>query len=591
MRRTVVWFSLLTACCLAGWLYCASWLFLTMGRLTDQVEDPWGTAWIVYATAPGLTLWAKIYLAISALLPGVVVISVLSVAVRFAYVRAVRRKLVRRSGLSRVERGVTDNHGHAVWMSDAEARALFAGPSSAYGGITVGEDSCGELLIDSCDRLGGSGHSQQIAGAGAFKTSSALVSAITWTGSSVILDPSCEWEPMIANHMRDEGKRAFALNLSRPEGAARWGLNVLDWIDINDPEASTHVDTVVGWIYGRTQQRAGPENPNSEVFRGGGKQLVACFLAHLLWSQNDTNPIPSLEVLRVMLTQPEGMVRAMLAGIHGDTGAPSPSLKARQIAATLMGLVPETFSGVYFNATEATSWLSTESYAKLVSGDGFKTSDLIGDTPTTVFIQIPLASMINTPAVCRTIVGALLNAVIRADGKGRQRKVLFLLDEAARLGRMDVLEAARDVGRKYGIVLHLLWQSVGQIDETWTRDGRKAWFDAMSWTGFSAIQNLDTAKEVSELCGTMGVMSYSEGDNSGRQSSWQTGRGSRSRGRQVNKHEIKRPIVLPAEVVCDIPLDEMIVLMRGQKPLRCKRAIWFRRPSIACHVEANRFAA
>src|SRR6202008_1347405 len=99
-----------------------------------------------------------------------------------------------------------------------------------------------------------------------------------------------------------EGKRAFALNLSRPEGAARWGLNVLDWIDINDPEASTHVDTVVGWIYGRTQQRAGPENPNSEVFRGGGKQLVACFLAHLLWSQNDTNPIPSLEALRVMLT-------------------------------------------------------------------------------------------------------------------------------------------------------------------------------------------------------------------------------------------------------------------------------------------------
>ena len=76
-------------------------------------------------------------------------------------------------------------------------------------------------------------------------------------------------------------------------------------------------------------------------------------------SVNTANPIPSLEVLRVMLTQPEGMVRTMLAGIHGDTGAPSPSLEARQVTATLMGLVPETFSGVYFNATEATSWLST----------------------------------------------------------------------------------------------------------------------------------------------------------------------------------------------------------------------------------------
>jgi hypothetical protein len=44
------------------------------------------------------------------------------------------------------------------------------------------------------------------------------------------------------------------------------------------------------------------------------------------------------------------------------------------------------------------------------------------------------------------VVGALLNAVYEADGRVDGR-VLFLLDEAARLGPMAALEAARDAVR------------------------------------------------------------------------------------------------------------------------------------------------
>jgi hypothetical protein len=52
-----------------------------------------------------------------------------------------------------------------------------------------------------------------------------------------------------------------------------------------------------------------------------------------------------------------------------------------------------------------------------------------------------------TPGLGRVIIGALLNAIHQAEGELAGR-VLFLLDEVARLGRMKVLEAARDVGRK-----------------------------------------------------------------------------------------------------------------------------------------------
>jgi len=36
--------------------------------------------------------------------------------------------------------------------------------------------------------------------------------------------------------------------------------------------------------------------------------------------------------------------------------------------------------------------------------------------------------------------------------------------------------------------------------------------------------------------------------------------------------------------------DEQIVFVRGRRPLRCGRAIYFRRPEMLAQVEANRFA-
>jgi type IV secretion system protein VirD4 len=94
----------------------------------------------------------------------------------------------------------------------------------------------------------------------------------------------------------------------------------------------------------------------------------------------------------------------------------------------------------------------------LVSGSSFHSRDLVGGR-LTVFVQVPLKTLQTTPALGRVIVGALLNVAYEADGR-MQGRILFLLDEVARLGPMGVLEQARDAGRKYGITLLLLYQSL-----------------------------------------------------------------------------------------------------------------------------------
>ncbi len=368
------------------------------------------------------------------------------------------------------------------------------------------------LLVDPC--TDGPTHSLLFAGAGGFKTTSAVTTILQWSGSSVVLDPSCEVGPMVRDAL-SQGKDIHFLDPARPKDAETWGFNVLDWIDTEDELAEMHVHhrAVQSWIFGEV---AGRESEEQFFFRQWGKDLVACLLAHLLWDDEATVP-KTLATLRAgaspRLSDGCGILKLLRS-----ISTTSKSMMARHLAGSLADIVDETFSGIYANANQGTAWLSVPAFADLVSGDAFPHHGDLVNGAATVFVQNTAAGVdaALTPGLGRVIIGSLLNAVYGAQGEIDGR-ILFLLDEVARLGRMKVIEAARDVGRKYGITLQLLYQSVGQLEEQWGREGKIAcaWYDGVSWRGYAAVQDLDTARELSALCGERGVLAYSEGQNSG----------------------------------------------------------------------------
>jgi type IV secretion system protein VirD4 len=583
----------------ALWTVAASWLFVWMGGLLSVFPRPWSTWWLYVQSQP-LDRWTKIYLAASGTFAS---IPVVLITVTAGYVIRPARKLRRPvSGeLRPSERGVTDNHGHADWLPVKAMTALFPGPHPTFGGVVVGEayrvdresvarrrfdpqdrstwghGGGARLLVDPC--TDGPTHSLVFAGSGGFKTTSAVTTILHWTGSSVILDPSCETGPMLAAALKAQGKTVVLLDPERGETDQPGSFNAIDWIDTKDSLAEMHVHTVVSWVFG---EQTGRENDDEVFFNKWGKDLVACLMADLLWNDAPDTP-KTLKAVRARVVTPEKEMRRLLRRIH--TG--SKSAMARDLAGGLMGLVAETFSGIYANANQGTSWLSVARFAALVSGDGFSTAEITRGK-LAVFVQVPLAALMTTPAVGRVIVGSLLNAAYQANGDVKGR-ILFLLDEAARLGRMAILETARDVGRKYRITLQLCYQSVGQLEGQWGKDGKRAWYDGVSWRGYAAIQDMDTAKEVSAACGNRAVLAYSEGDNRGRQSNFGFGVGSRSRGSNTNVHEIRRALVTPDELIQDARTDEIFVLARGARPIRCGRAIYFRRPELVRQVSRNRF--
>jgi type IV secretion system protein VirD4 len=154
---------------------------------------------------------------------------------------------------------------------------------------------------------------------------------------------------------------------------------------------------------------------------------------------------------------------------------------------------------------------------------------------------------------------------------------------------MGAIEQARDAGRKYGITLLLLYQSLGQLVEQWGREGKQAWYDSTSWRLFAAIQDPETAKELSAICGEHGVIATAHGDNRGTQARPGGGFASSSSGRSENRAEIRRSLIKPDELLQDTRSDEAFVILRGSRPIRCGRAIYFRRPEWAATVQASRF--
>lgn len=476
-------------------------------------------------------------------------------------------------------------HGEADWMKLTEAAKLF--PDT--GGIVIGEryrvdkDSVGAQAFraDSAETWGvggkspllcfdgtfGSSHGIVFAGSGGFKTTSVTIpTALKWGSTLIALDPSNEVAPMVSAHRGGAGRDVFVLDPRKPDV----GFNVLDWVGQFGGTKEEDIASVASWIM---SDSGGARGVRDDFFRASALQLLTALIADVCLSGHTDDSDQTLRQVRMNLSEPEPRLRKRLQDIYDNSGSDF----VKENVAAFVNMTPETFSGVYANAVKETHWLSYPNYAALVSGKKFSTSAIAAGN-TDVFINIDLKTLETHSGLARVIIGSFLNAIYNRDGQIKGR-ALFLLDEVARLGYMRIIETARDAGRKYSITLTMIYQSIGQMRETYGgRDAASKWFESASWISFAAINDPETADYISRRCG----MTTVEIDQISRSS--QAKGSSRTRSKQL----AARPLIQPHEVL-RMRADEQIVFTAGNAPLRCGRAIWFRRGDMKACVAGNRF--
>jgi type IV secretion system protein VirD4 len=424
----------------------------------------------------------------------------------------------------------------------------------------------------------GSTHGLIFSGSGGFKTTGAVIPMLlSWPHNAVVLDPSTELHPMLKEYRRRIRGRGLtrAIHCITPQKPMS-GFNVLDWIGRGENSAEKDISAVVGWIATGPVKRDDPK----DFFRNSALQLLRGVLAHICLNRAFTDGPRTLRTLREIISKPETDFLTTLTEILRceDDGT-----FAKLALGPFKSMAQQTFSGVYATAADLTNWLSFKEYAAIVSDGRFSSLDLIDDD-IDVFISLDLQTLQDYAGLARVIIGGLMNALYHANGEINDR-VAFILDEAARLGNMSLIPVARDAGRKYGITLVMVYQSLGQLREQWGgKDAVSDWFESTSWQSFSAITDVDTAKWLSERCGyyTQEIVTYSQQARSG-------GKGSGGVSMSASTALQKRALIMPDEIINTMRRDEQLLFVGGVEPIRCGRPIYYRREDMKKLVGQNRF--
>ena len=425
----------------------------------------------------------------------------------------------------------------------------------------------------------GSPHGMIFAGTGAGKTSGVIIpTALRWQGSMVLNDPAGEAAPILERVRRSQGRRVVVMDARTGSG----GCNVLHGLDLTDPITMIRVRALAACLTGYS---AGGKDG-----KGGGENAFfesrACALIEaLILLELAIAPGATLKNVYADIAMGMAALATALQGAAEDEHLPEP---IRQAAGEFVGLPDRTWGSIFAAAADAIHWLGVESLAALVCGQDFQAEELPRGG-LDVFLCIPIEVSLPTPGISRLLLETFVSAMERADGRQKERLLLLVDEAAASLGtRLACLERARDTGRKFGISLVLCFQSIGQLDAMYGREGRNAWLDNLGFRIHAVVQNEDDAKLLEGRCGSRTVIEESEsrGQSANRAPGQITGHSS------ANINRSSRPVAVPVLRAADVfrmRRDEQIIILAGQPAIRCVRAYYFRRPDMVAMVDGNRF--
>lgn len=441
-------------------------------------------------------------------------------------------------------------------------------------GTPFGEKPAGKAPL-LCDTLmTGSTHGMIISGSGGYKTTSVVLPTLWLTHySCVVFDPKRELSRKVKRVRKDiHNKICYCLD---PNDVKQTGFNALKWIDMTSEAWPQDLFQVATWLIG--ENKAGSEN---KYFENAATSLIHALLIDLMISTETCVDKKNLVTFASTLFQGVEKLQNHLSDIAKD----SKNKAARMISAPLADLDHRTFSSVMSTAQTSAHWLTMPHLAKLVSYDGFDV-DEIHNQQADLFIQTDLETLKDHPGLGRVILGGLLAQRYRTDEKSREGRVIFLLDEVARLGPMTALETARDVGRSAGITLLLVYQSEGQIYDQWGQKGTNKWYENVAWRSYSGVGDLATAEMVSKSIGEFTIQSKGISSSSGTSSRMTEIFGTGSTGRSISMTEQRRRLITPEEILHETPADAQFVFMPGEKAMFVGRALYFRRPEMAKWID------
>ncbi len=387
---------------------------------------------------------------------------------------------------------------------------------------------------------------------------------LSYVKSCVVTDPKGELFTITGEHRRRKFKhRIIRLDPFSLCGPGSDTFNPLLFID---PEADDFLDQcrdLANMLVLRTGHEPDPHWGDSAEI------VLTAFIAYVCACEEDATK-RTLDTVRDLLCSRHSYATAVeiMQKIESHYG-----ILQRQ-GHLLTWFVEKELGSVLTTVQRCTQFLDSPVVARNTGSSSFDPRCLRSGRAT-IYLILPHDKLVTLAPLMRLWLGMILRIITRGVPDDRNR-VLFLIDEAAHLGKIQVLEDAVTLMRGMGIRLWFFYQSITQLH---TCFGEKAStiIDNIETQQYFGINSFFAADEISKRIGDATISTTTRGDSTGYSRPVpDTGQqpGSVSGGTNFNYADTGRRLFKPEELML-LPDDVALVFHRNLPVIPAKLLKYF----------------
>lgn len=443
---------------------------------------------------------------------------------------------------------LTENYGSAAW---AAWRVNIDSGEGVAQGVVFGKSSGPDIPaaapgtpITSLPET----HTLIVARTRAGKGTRVIVpTLLRYGGSMLVIDPKGENAAITARTRRDQlGQTVHIVNpwaemegLYKSLGFASATFNPLDALDRDDPNAVAFAQSLAAII-------CPPATGKEQYWQGSAANVLA---GVFLWIADAPGEQKTLARARQLVTMSRADFLKVLVKMASSTayqGAVS------EMVSQYIDLAPETYSAIMSNLAENTKFLS-DPQIKLSTATSSFSMKTFRDEATTVYLVIPHDRIQTHATWLRLVIAAAMQGMKSHKARTAPRyRCMFLIDEFGSIGRID--DIPRDIALMsgYGLDFTLIVQGLDQLKDHYG-DAKGTILSNCAFKWFCFVNELDTAKYLSESLGKATVRTVGKSESSGKSADRATA------GESINYGEMGRPLLTPDEIL-NLGRDAAILL-------------------------------
>lgn len=451
-------------------------------------------------------------------------------------------------------RVVTDGPWQGAFLTDTEIADLIRLEKGLPLGLTRGGRMVRYAKDDERGWIGG--HHAVISGTRGGKGVSAILPAIfDHDGPIVALDIKGELVDTTMAARTGKGQRVVALDpfrtskSSRIESQKPVGFNPMAFIRPahRGRDAAVLADGMIV-----------PEQGSGAHFSDRAR---AC-LQTVIEVVHELSDAPTLHEVRGLILS-AGFLETMTAWAEVPTLAGG---RAAELAGSFLSMGDKERGSIISTVAKSLEWSGADAmrgFLGVKSGVNLEAL-LRGDTD--LFIVIPLDQVGPQSGFMRLMSNLLLALMVQQNERqSAQKQVLFVADEFTRLGRLERIVDIATVAAGINLEALFIIQDKGSLEAVYGDHGADTILGSCATVRVFNLGRGDsrTADWASKLTGYRTLQTQSTSTTTG------------SKTPSTSSSEVREPLLTASDIL-ELPPSELICFIRGRKPLKLKRIIWFK---------------